>query len=359
MNDKREIFDLIESYHQGLLSEEEKSMVEAKMKTDASFAEEVRISGLVNELVHAAGIDQLRQKMTQDLALMKVKRQTRIKRGVAAVIGLLLLSAMVYLIFNSSRKNISSSEVQKKYNISEPSETKKDIPAISPEKNKSTGKFPLQEKVAMDTLVQEDHILISVPEQDHTVLKVTKDEENKMPDPDNTKDNIIKDCNLSFDVIIHATCKGEEKGIIYVDEKSILGGTRPYIFRASKDESTSGVFSDLKEGTYIVTMYDSKGCSYSKEIIVPGKNCTVKKSYSFSPDNGETWKIPFAEGESGSFSIYNRAGISIFKGAFGGNIVAEWNGTDMQGANADAALYICILEYANGKSEKIEISVIR
>jgi hypothetical protein len=69
--------------------------------------------------------------------------------------------------------------------------------------------------------------------------------------------------------------------------------------------------------------------------------------------------VPYSEGESGKFTILNKAGIVIFKGTFGNGELSEWNGTDMNGITVNAGLYVCLLEYPASKTENLQITIIR
>ncbi len=217
---------------------------------------------------------------------------------------------------------------------SDSTETEKNIPVLSIARE---GKDTVVSSTTANTKVQPDTPAVE--------LKNTK----------------AKECHLFFEVSVQASCKGENDGSIQVEMQSISGGTIPYHFKLSEsgELSSLGVFSALGKGTYHLIGYDSKGCSQSKEILVYDKNCSQKKSYSFNPEYGESWKIPSAEGKSGAFTIFNRAGVAIFKGSFTGSDAAEWFGTNTQGSPAEVGLYVCVIDYAGGKTEVIEISIVR
>jgi hypothetical protein len=363
LNEEESTFDLIEKYHQGLLTEEERDLVEKRIQTDASFAEYLNINGLTNDVVHAAGLDILRERMTKDLALLEKKRIRRNwKIGAGIMAALLALLSIIYLIKYPSKKTSHPIPINPQEQISgDNMGNKRKIVSGTNDKNTNTGNSESKEP---ERTVKIDTMNIKNNSTSFTVLPGKRDSvytaKESTVEIHNTEKN-IKECSLSFEVIIQASCKGETSGAIAIDQQSLSGGTRPYHFQISdsRQESSSGIFPDLGKGQYKITMYDSKTCRYSKEIVVPDKNCTSKKSFSFNPDYGESWKVPSMEGESGSFTIYNRAGITIFKGNFTGHQSAEWFGTNTEGIIADVGLYVSIIEYSGGKTETIEISIVR
>ena len=369
MNEEQSIFDLIEKYHQGLLSEEENALVEKRMQTDASFAEYVKVNGLTNELVHSAGLDMLRERMTNDLSVLDQKR-TRMKWGIGTgiVAAILISTSTIYFIQNPPEKISTSSDISQEHVSKNNIEDKTNVISESTDKNntnRNSTLAPTEEKLRTDTINIKDHISPSgtVTAKTDTLVKVKTMpvEEYKNSDQHKSREERQKESHLLFEVMVQATCKGEATGAIIIDQQSISGGTAPYHFYISnsKEESFTKRFSDLEKGNYTITMYDSKANSYSKAVTVPDKNCTSKKSYSFNPDYGEICKISTTESESGSFTIYNRTGIIIFKGNFSGSGSAEWNGTTLQGVIAEVGLYVCIVEYSEGKKEVIEISIVR
>jgi hypothetical protein len=370
LNEEHSIFDLIENYHQGKLSEEEKKLVEKRIQTDPSFAEYVTINGLVNTLVYSSGLDILRERMTKDLVLLdqkRIRRRWAIGAGIIAV--LVSITSLIYYSKYFANKNLFLPDIQKEQNdtrktvdqtiiISEPIDKKDQINhSILKQSDKKQG-------IDTTDLKANNHSLPFVAEQKDTLVSIKQPniEAGHTAHPVEIKNNNSKECNLSFEVTVQASCKGEGDGAILVEQQSISGGTMPYHFKIfdTREESSSGVFSNLEKGNYNVILYDSKGCSHLKEIVVPDKNCSSKKSYSFNPAYGESWKMStLEEGESGSFTIFNRAGISIFKGSFTGSNAVEWFGTNTQGIPVEVGLYVCVIEYLSGKTEVIEISIVR
>lgn len=360
MNEEQRIFDLIEKYHQGILSKDEKTFVEKRMQTDAAFAEYLSLHGFTNQLVEAAGFDMLREKMTQDLIAID-KKNTRLKWGTGILATLLVLSSLVYVTNYFRKKNIPNRI-----------EHKQDSPVKTQEgKDTTTSTTKVVEKIQVQ---KKGHVLPELstdsvkaipyfsPTQKDLLSNTKQEIAGEEKKTDTKKEALVKEnkqCNLSFHLIVQASCKGEQSGTISVEKGTAMGGIKPYYFLTSVGErSSSGNFSNLGKGNYTITMFDSEGCSASQDILLSERNCFSRKAYSFNPDYGEKWNADQESG-SGNFTIYNRGGIVIFKGHFAENNPAEWYGTNTQGTTMEAGLYVCVLEYSEGKTETIEISVIR
>lgn len=360
MNEEQSIFDLIEKYHQGVLSEDEKALVEKRMQSDAAFAEYLSLQGLTNKLVEAAGTDMLREKMRSDIAALDRKR-SRLKWGASLLATLVVVSSLVYFTNYFRKKNIPAKK-----------ENKQAAPAHEELKDTSETSVPLKKHTqpvsvtdVPTTTIRNDSLPVLVlPKAVETRESRSDEKKGTVKEEETTSKTVVqnqesKPCDLSFHLIVQPTCKGEKSGTISVEHGSAVGGTRPYYFLSSTGESSStGNFSDLSKGTYSIVMYDSEGCTAKQHVVLSDRNCSARKSYSFNPDYGEKWNAGLEEG-SGKFTIYNRGGMIIFKGSFAENNPAEWYGTNAQGTTMEAGLYVCVLEYLEGKTETIEISVIR
>lgn len=361
MNNDQSIFDLIEQYHQGFLSENERNLVELRMQTDAAFAEYVKLNDLANELVHSTGLDLLREKMNADLTRIERKRIQRHWRiGIGIVAALLAISFLLYFIKPSNNSLLPTRDLPSKENHSDPAENKSEYK--TERNNRIQVKPELNMKVDIpDEEIKNHTVISSTLETSDSSYNTTIKEENKTIDRKQIQEVNKNECNLSFEAIAQMACRGEKNGSIVINQKEIAGGTAPYYFHLSNSDETSssGIFPDLTKGSYTITITDSKACSYSREIIVHEKNCSPKKSFSFNPDYGEKWTGSAAEGKSGSFTIYNRAGIIIFTGSFNEYAPAEWQGINASGISVEMGLYICSINYLDGTNEIIEISIIR
>jgi hypothetical protein len=377
LREERETFDLIERYLQGNLNGEELAQVENRIKHDPSFAGEVQISAQVNSVVVGAAMDQLREKMTNDISTLDKKNKFKWWTGSFVVFLALTSSVYLYLKKDQPSERILRPESGKSSVISSGAisndEKQKDILRPSGEiKKNNNGAKVEQPEEKKESILNTNENSLAIPERDiekdiknHDPVEQSNVSNRNIEDKKHSNENNMtpgqEKCKLSFRPVVHATCRGEATGSIEIDPESIEGGKAPYTFMIDHTgiESGSGYFRSLAEGPHFIIVKDKLGCSASQDVNIPDKHCQVKKSFAINPDNGEIWKVPYAEGESGKFTIINKAGIVIFKGTFGNGELSEWNGTDMNGITVNAGLYVCLLEYPASKTENLQITIIR
>jgi hypothetical protein len=373
LKDSQEIFELIERYLTGDLSQAEKLEVEKRIHTDSAFAQEVESARFVNQVVMGAEMDKLREKMTRDLARLGTGNNNS-GNWLAGGISLLIVISGGLFIYNSSgddnsipqEKIVMTEVVTADKNVADGSGS--DIVSIGSqavgteaEKNiiRAEVKTEIQNNLSVPAISEEAHYEPEIMESENSDSEYSSI--NLKPAPEHQQKHIEKTCYIDFIASVTPSCRGEKNGEIEIDRNSIKGssGVVSFSLRNSDDQSEDGRFSGLGEGKYVVIIKDKNGCAATKDVQVGSKNCSVKKVWSFNPDYGEHWKIEYQEGEVGKFTIMNKAGITIFKGLFGNNAEDQWNGTDQDGNSAEAGLYIAVLEYQNGKTETVQITVVR
>jgi hypothetical protein len=366
LREQRETFDLIERYLQGSLDQEEHARVEDRIKRDPAFAEEVELSAQVNSVVLGAAMDSLRERMTNDIASLDSKN--KFKWGTAGMVVVLGIVSSAYLYvrddqtetnnlktnsqISSSVDNTGKSNHEIKRNSSAEPETIKPDSRMRAEAWKDTN-LRVSEFLKQDpeeVLKEEEQKVKSTvkePGHEHQINVIEKPKADKF--------------KISFNPMVFPSCKGEATGRIEIGKEAIEGGTFPYVFTIDHlgIENSNGLFSGLKEGKHVISIQDKSGCSATQEVNLPGKPCILHKSFSINPDNGEIWKVPVSEGESGKFTIINKGGLVIFKGNFGNGELNEWNGSDLNGTTVNSGLYVCLLEYSSGEKETVQITIIR
>lgn len=84
----------------------------------------------------------------------------------------------------------------------------------------------------------------------------------------------------------------------------------------------------------------------------------MNDSYSFNPDYNEKWVFNYETGASGTFTIFDKSGKDIYSNTFGsGN--EEWIGNDRQGIPVAVGIYVAIINYSDGRKEKVELTIVR
>lgn len=380
------IYELIEDYLQGTLSEQDEARVKARMSQDPLFEKEVEESAYLNHVIEGAGIDILREKMTYDI--QKIDHNNTLKRNILKAVGIIsLIAGLIFSVFSLYQKekvhpsSVNDSDTKEK--------VKKELPDIDSNSdtlvseqnislsdvNKAKGEKVILKastgKETVDAVLQENERIIegkvgtdtnSVEAVAETISDVGRGEEKSdsifVKQPIEKSESAIENCVLTFNAEILASCTNKNTGAINI---SMDGkGQAPYKYSLNHSENNTGSFSGLASQTYSVNIVDSKGCKGEKVVFVPEEPCYEEpRAYSFAPDFGEQWKILPQEGKDGIFTIINKSGQVIKKGVLDNEANNKWDGTDSKGAIVSQGMYICLFNYSDGSVEKVEVTVIR
>jgi hypothetical protein len=368
LKEEYSLFDLIEKYHRGALSEAERQHVEDRIRNENAFADYVHLHAMTDKLVLSAGIDMLRAQMSADLAKIE---QRRIRKnwilGIGIVAVVILLCWIIYSGRTTTRLTQQVATDQAPALPSEiltPAGTATTTPEPALPQKMSKAKRILQSNARIhETPPEADNSLYTTEQKKlaDTILRIAPSYQDTYKAQSPIPSFIpVPVCTLSFQTTVRPTCRGEHEGSITIDEKNISGGTPPYSFHLSETEqsNSSGFFTNLKSGRYTVVVDDSKACRSVQETTIDEKKCIPRKSFSFNPDYGEVWHLPESE-KSGTFVLYNRGGIAIFTGTLNANTTVEWPGIYTSGSLAEPGLYICTINYSDGETEIFEISIVR
>ncbi|WP_028980622.1 SprB repeat-containing protein [Sporocytophaga myxococcoides] len=365
MKEGVEYYFEIDQYLNGELSDDALLKFEKALAEDPTFRTEVENQQLLNEVVLGAELDVLRERIKKDIKQLDQKNNTN--KWLLGGSLLLLISAAAGIglsINNKSEKTPSvKNSTEKQVIINNDSFSRSELPLLS--ENKRANKKDLTIKPnsnksperLSDTIQEEQKKETTLKKETNTIILDTL---TTNPLPYQKSDPCIG-VNINFTVSSTSTCSGASNGEIKVAENSIKGGTAPYSyeFNGSGNFSSLSSYTNLRPGSYVVKVKDQSGCVKEKSVLVSEKECYKKQTFSFSPEFGETLKIPVSSEEPGTLSIYNRAGLLIFKTKTGQGEIAEWTGTDMTGNLAVAGLYVYIVEYSNGQKENGQITVLR
>lgn len=363
MKEGVEYYFEIDQYLNGELSDDALIKFEKALAEDPALRDEVANQQLLNEVVLGAELDVLRERIKKDINNLDQKNTT--KKWLLGGSLLLLISAAVGIglsINNKSEKTPSVKNSTEKpvftYSDTSPN-TELPISEKKNPNNKEVGIAPNSSKSLerlSDTIQEEQKTETTLTETSTIILDTLVSNPPLAPklDPCNG-------VNINFTVSSTSSCSTGATGEIKVAENSLNGGTAPYSYEFNGNGNFSSIsnYTNLRPGNYTVKVKDQSGCVKEKSVLVSEKDCYKKQSFSFSPEFGETLKIPVSSEEAGTLSIYNRAGLLIFKTKTGQGEIAEWNGTDMTGNLAVAGLYVYIVEYSNGQKENGQITVLR
>ncbi|MBO9703221.1 MAG: gliding motility-associated C-terminal domain-containing protein [Sporocytophaga sp.] len=365
MKEGVEYYFEIDQYLNGELKEDALAKFQIALAEDPALRDEVANQQLLNEVVLGAELDVLRDRIKKDIKQLDQKNNSN--KWLLGGSLLLLISVATGLgIFNNikSDKTTSSKSPSEKPLINVSDSLQSNGLSLSPNTKKHVNK-----KVWIKPQISNssENFLDSVPSEIKNEITLQKGTEIIKSDTITTKSSVVKqsdacaDVNINFTLSSTSSCINGATGEIKVTENSLKGGTAPYSyeFNGNGNFSSLSSYTNLRPGSYTVKVKDQSGCVKEKVVLVSEKECYKKQSFSFSPEFGETLKIPISSEEAGILSIYNRAGLLIFKTKTGQGEIAEWNGNDMTGNLAVAGLYVYIVEYSNGQKENGQITVLR
>lgn len=365
MKEGVEYYFEIDQYLNGELSDDALLKFEKALAEDPALRVEVANQKLLNEVVLGAELNVLRERIKKDINQLDQKNNTK-KWFMGGSLILLIGAAAGFGISTNDKsekptsvKSVAEKQIVKKADPSQnnelppPSKTKKPVNKkvwISPQIGNSSESF-------VDTVTLEIKKEIILPKETETSQSDTLTAQPSfevISDP-------CTEVNINFLISSTSSCINSATGEVKIEENSLSGGKAPYSFEfnGSGNFFSKSSYSQLRPGSYSIKVKDQSGCVKEKSIQVSAKECHKKQSFSFSPELGETLKISVSSEEAGTLSIYNRAGLLIFKTKTGQSEIAEWNGTDMTGNLAVAGLYVYIVEYANGGKENGQITVLR
>lgn len=366
MKEGVEYYFEIDQYLNGELSNDALLKFEKALAEDPALRDEVANQQLLNEIVLGAELDVLRERIKKDINKLDQKKIS--KKWFLGGSLLLLISAATGIGLSINNKSEKTSSVknstEKPVFINSDSSNSSELPLSENKrpKNKELRIIAKSSKLPerLSDTIQEEHKNENetpLKTETNTVILDTlaiKPSLGQKTDP-------CTGVNINFTVSSASSCSGGATGEIKLTENSLKGGTAPYSyeFNGSGNFSSVSSYTNLRPGSYTVKVKDQSGCVKEKSVLVSEKVCYRKQSFSFSPEFGETLKIPVSSEEAGTLSIYNRAGLLIFKTKTGQGEIAEWNGSDMTGNLAVAGLYVYIVEYTNGQKENGQITVLR
>jgi hypothetical protein len=402
MNSENERFDWIEGYLNGTLTDAQQAAFAVQLQTDPELAEEVQLHRTVQELVIDQALLDLKAKMLHEYR-PKYSGKGPFGGGLGSTLlitGLVLLSATVgsMLYFQKQDSPVTT------------------IPAVTPriqavnltpvtpvirtnpvaELQKSGTATLVVQPTVKNKVGEVQHIRqvtdsAAVPVNEHSatvllpplevklldVKEVTTQvvDERKPVAPVNTPTHTpneskpkepVWDCasvKIAVKVNVQKSCSDFPTGKISFDRTTVEGGEPPYRFSLNNGLSfTKGSqFEHLSPGIYYLTVEDGRGCQHTLEEAFEVKlsACDAPQEYTFSPEQGETWKFPFAETQAGTLRIVNREGVLIYSIAVRNGFPTDWSGQGNQGIPVRMGSYRFTFEDGNGNRTSGSITLLK
>jgi hypothetical protein len=369
----QELYDTIDNYLNGTLPEQERIDFEKKVSQDESLAAKVAETKATNEAIYFASLAELKLTIGQDIKKIKYKPAPNWRKASYILIAAttLISGVAIYIIKDNENpdgpktesKNVKNNSEQENHylNSGEPQKIEKKFPTNSIQNNKEA-----QNTISSSNKSSVESNLTDSPIRENLEETKNVSTENKVFPIDNNVS--IKNsekhsssesetlCDKSFKINSEASCKNQETGSIVI----LTDGFKEYVFQINNHTSSGskGVFHNLQPGAYEVLITYNKECSYTKSVTVGEKWCPMNSPFSFNPDYNEKWIIKYEHETSGRFTIFDTRGKEIYNSAFGsGN--EYWNGTDMYGSVVPIGVYIGMINYSDGRQEKVELTIIR
>lgn len=378
------IYELIEDFLQGNLSEQDEAKVKSRMNRDPLFEKEVEESAYLNHVIEGAGVDMLREKMTQDI--QKIDQTIAIRKNILKGLAVLsIITGLIFSVFSLFQKE--KVHVAPGQDSIKKEKTGKIIPkniqndsVISKDENESYMKEKSKTKKVLtastgkkivDSVYPENEINDLISASRDTTLKINLVENTsavnldkkefldtaQIETPAQKSEPDTENCVIDFETVIQPSCDNRNSGSINI---SVNGsGQESYKYILDHDENSTGIFTGLASKSYSLFIVDSKGCKSQKDVSVPEEPCySETRSFSFAPHFGEEWEVIPQNGKTGVYTILNKSGQVIKNGTIN-NVYDKWDGTDLKGAIVSQGMYICLFNYSDGSVEKVEVTVIR
>ncbi|WP_018345188.1 hypothetical protein [Cytophaga aurantiaca] len=377
MNPQNELFDAIENYLNGGMSEHERFAFEERIAQDKALADQVAEVRASNEAIYYASLAELKNTIGQDIKNIKYKPPIDWKKaGIISVVSLAILSGATTYFVSTENSTIEESKSESKQN----SKTQENV-LIEENKNNGSKEKPsteLSSAQLSNTKVESTetaHIsntnkeeAIKTDSSKKSIFNIDKDNTPETKTQSNQSGTTAKNvdtpvlnenninCDKSFKINTEPSCKEKETGSISI----ISDGAYTYTYQIDIQSKTGskGLFSHLSAGVYDLLVTYDKECTYKKKVIVEEKWCAMNESYSFNPDYNEKWKPIYESGTSGTILIYDKQGKEIYSLPFGsGN--EEWIGNNRQGQPVAVGIYVAFITYSDGRKEKVELTIVR
>jgi len=368
MNRGYEIYESIDRYLQGELSEVELQQFNEKLQSDAEFKSLVEAQQLAHEVIVYNELTKLKERMSKDL-----KQQ---KSGFDHWGKVLSLSAIAISASLFTYSYLDRTET--------PSEKKEVV------KEKKTPEVAIENKQEEQTQYPEPRKKQDIDKESNEITPIVNDSiigekeikheditlEKNIPSPVNTtkepalsnlsKEPVIAtkvDCDvvhIHADVHVDYGFSGHEDGTIIIDPKSVKGGKEPYSYSLNNSEFQSDHrFAGLKDGKYQLRIKDQNNCisSLKKEVVVkvPAKEIDEV----FMPSQGETWKFPIKENSNCEIVIISKAGSIVYSASIQQGNPSEWDGRNNNGVELESGNYYFVIKYASSDVVRGHISIVR
>ncbi len=384
-----EIYERIEQYLSGKLSQEEHAEMEVVMAVDPAYTKALAQQKEIFNFIEESSLADIREHM-----LSIHKRKTRLIQvrnkilwAGAIVIALAIIGLTLYLLLSDKKDrggivppaDISESIINKEsqgivpvaINHDTIQTTEPKAPKIETSRTTTKEENVTIEKKTIETIPdivssddkipQADTIKEAVktaPEKDTSLFIKAEDTESG----DETPLPEALDCSqvsILAEVKVAPSCEHEPTGRLLIETSSVSGGTPPYELSVDNQASyhKTLVRGSLPPDKYSVWIRDKNKCATWMGLFTVN---TYKCIYEdvFAPDEGEMWEIP-NRGQTCKLWIYNRGGALVFENSYNFPGTFYWDGRKATGEIVPMGAYSFILTIENEAPVKGTVTVIR
>jgi hypothetical protein len=357
-----ETYELIERYLLGRSKPGEEAEIEARIKSDPSFAGEVEQHRNMQQVIHDHSVLDVKEILTRirNQKQISIRRRNKFYRSMLIVgsCAIIVSLSLLYLFNNNDGAVRRASEAPE---APEASEAFTDTLAPATE----TGVTAAETEAPEESIQKNNEVqtpgTISSPDLPHNAVPdlphnaVPDLPQNAVPDLQSGTDSLASPdlqseasfpCAIKASYITYPSCNNKATGVIRIIESSIITGTPPYQAILNGEYGDSLVFRRLKPGFYRLEIKDASGCLADLgTIIVDTKECRYQENF-YAPL--ELWEIPL-DLQPGTIEIYNKNGMIVYRLRFDGTGPEYWNGNDLNNEALPLGLYLFTIRYDSGE----------
>ncbi len=363
------LYEKIDLYLAGKLSEEELVNFNNRLKEDSALAELVRYQEVANTVVKGQLLAQVKELMDADFEKGRVKpnkNNTRWWLGGLLAIGL-LISVGIY--------NQNTKSVHKPVNTDE-----SQIPELSlpekPQKQEAQAVVELVDNekkpsVKVKASITKEHTLVEIDSV--TPIKNVSAPVKPLVKPAEVKvkKEIIQPekeiiCGISAKALVSAqpSCEEENTGVITIELQTVKNAEKPYQFKVEDAYGKAVVqqspsFTSLMSEYYNVILIDANKCTkdLARDVFVDLKECNTQETASFSPGYGEVFQLPTPKEDGATIIIYSKYGKEVFQATLSKGNSEVWDGRNKEGVTQSPGIYIYRIRYKKESDEIGEVLI--
>lgn len=322
MRPELETYHLIDRYLNGELVGEELSSFEAKMQSEADFAQEIELQKLTNSVIAGAAYDRLRAQMKADIRALDSKKASSksIWKRVIAGSSIAICAGFGYYFYTRSENVLGKMQ------------------GVDNQSNESVSKKP---EVASKLAVPEKKL------EEKAIHQTSPKQELKSQQEAKPNESPISTQKLETEVP-----KAIEVPVVHSKEPALQ--EQEIVSHRFIHEPAHAPVVKSKEERHV-----KKEAAKSEEIEAPQEKHHTQAAYTIHASSGETWKIPVEPDKEYTIQVYNSAGVLVFKHSSQNEHLTEWDGTASNGALLEAGIYVYIIEYVNGTKETGQITIVK